>query len=94
MPSSSFKEKKADFIDGGRVSPSDGMPSPTTAAAGVGRPGEGCFPPHPLLQDLKAQQTLAFGDFHLVSSVPSHHCRQMAFIELRSFILHLGACPH
>lgn len=56
--------------------------------------GRGFFPPHLLLQDLMAQQTLEFGDFHLVSSVLSHHCRQMAFLKLRSFVLHLGSRPH
>lgn len=76
------------------MSSSDGMPSQMTAAVGGWLQGEGCFPPHLLLQDLMAQQTLEFGDFHLVSSVPSHHCRQMAFIKLRSFILHLESCPH
>lgn len=39
-----------------------------------------------------AQQTVEFGDFHLVSSVPSHHGRQMAFIKLLSFIFHLDSC--
>lgn len=40
-----------------------------------------------------AQQTVESGDFHLVSSVLGHHCRQMAFIKLLSFIFHLDPCP-
>lgn len=53
----------------------------------------GVLPPYLLLQDLMAQQTVEFGDFHLVSSVPSHHCRQMASIKLLSFIFHFDSCP-
>lgn len=28
-----------------------------------------------------------------LSSVPSHHCRQMAFIRLLSLVFHLDSCP-
>lgn len=87
-----FKGKEADFVDGGRVSPFDGAPSQMTAAHGCWLQGEGLFPTHLLLQDLMAQQTVEFRDFHLVSSVPSHHCRQMAFIKLLSVICHLDSC--
>ena len=91
-PSLPFKGKKADFRDGGgdlslRVCRAQRQLRRRLAA------GEGAFSPHLLLQDLMAQQTVEFGDFHLVSSVPSHHCRQMAFIKLLSFIFHLDSCP-
>lgn len=43
--------------------------------------GGRAFPPQLLLQDLVAQQTVVFGDFHLMSSVLSRHCGQMALVE-------------
>lgn len=73
-PSLFFQEKKGDFIAAG-----DSCDGGWLAARGRG------FPPHLLLQDLVAQQTVEFGDFHLVSSAPSYHCRQMALIKLLCF---------
>lgn len=43
--------------------------------------GGRAFPPQLLLQDLVAQQIVVFGDLHLMSSVLSRHCGQMALVE-------------